>query len=107
LKDVYNLLEDDGILVFQVAGIRPHWQYEDLIWYALKSLLTLELKLIGKESRLRLIRGLFMNKYVFPGADASARSTGLLEDSKTLDSRLPTSMFSVYTVRRPILFIAV
>ncbi|GAA5833328.1 hypothetical protein JCM3766R1_005470 [Sporobolomyces carnicolor] len=47
LKDVYNLLEDDGILVFQVAGIRPTWQYEDLIW------------------------GLFMNKYVFPGADAS------------------------------------
>ena len=34
LKDVYNLLEDDGILVFQVAGIRPTWQYEDLIWYA-------------------------------------------------------------------------
>ncbi|GAA5874630.1 hypothetical protein JCM16303_002929 [Sporobolomyces ruberrimus] len=47
LKDVYNLLEDDGILVFQVAGIRPSWQFEDLIW------------------------GLFMNKYVFPGADAS------------------------------------
>ncbi|GAA5840355.1 hypothetical protein JCM9279_002354 [Rhodotorula babjevae] len=47
LADVYNLLEDDGILVFQVAGIRPSWQYEDLNW------------------------GLFMNKYVFPGADAS------------------------------------
>ncbi|SCV72021.1 BQ2448_4715 [Microbotryum intermedium] len=47
LRQVYDLLEDDGILVFQVAGIRPHWQYEDLIW------------------------GLFMNKYVFPGADAS------------------------------------
>ncbi|BGP16360.1 hypothetical protein JCM10213_004901 [Rhodosporidiobolus nylandii] len=47
LRDVYNLLEDDGILVFQVAGIRPSWQYEDLNW------------------------GLFMNKYVFPGADAS------------------------------------
>ncbi|GAA5983460.1 hypothetical protein JCM10908_000294 [Rhodotorula pacifica] len=47
LRDVYNLLDDDGILVFQVAGIRPTWQYEDLIW------------------------GLFMNKYVFPGADAS------------------------------------
>ncbi|KAG0657042.1 hypothetical protein C6P46_006704 [Rhodotorula mucilaginosa] len=47
LRDVYNLLDDDGILVFQVAGIRPSWQYEDLIW------------------------GLFMNKYVFPGADAS------------------------------------
>ena len=44
---MYNLLDDDGVFVFQVAGLRPHWQYEDLIW------------------------GLFMNKYVFPGADAS------------------------------------
>lgn len=34
-------------MVFQVAGIRTNWQYEDLIW------------------------GLFMNKYIFPGADAS------------------------------------
>ncbi|KAF9044407.1 sphingolipid C9-methyltransferase [Panaeolus papilionaceus] len=47
LSEVYDLLEDDGILVYQVAGFRPSWQYEDLIW------------------------GLFMNKYVFPGADAS------------------------------------
>lgn len=44
---MYDLLDDNGIFVFQVAGIRPTWQYEDLIW------------------------GLFMNKYVFPGADAS------------------------------------
>ncbi|QRV78754.1 cyclopropane-fatty-acyl-phospholipid synthase [Ceratobasidium sp. AG-Ba] len=47
LRQVYDLLDDDGIFVFQVAGIRQCWQYEDLIW------------------------GLFMNKYVFPGADAS------------------------------------
>lgn len=47
LRQVYDLLDDNGIFVFQVAGIRPSWQYEDLIW------------------------GLFMNKYVFPGADAS------------------------------------
>lgn len=47
MGQVYDLLEDDGIFVLQVAGIRPTWQYEDLIW------------------------GLFMNKYVFPGADAS------------------------------------
>ncbi|KXN82922.1 putative fatty acid methyltransferase [Leucoagaricus sp. SymC.cos] len=47
LSQVYDLLDDDGIFVFQVAGIRPTWQYEDLIW------------------------GLFMNKYIFPGADAS------------------------------------
>ncbi|KAF8528427.1 cyclopropane fatty acid synthase domain-containing protein [Hysterangium stoloniferum] len=47
LRQVYDLLDDDGTFVFQVAGIRPSWQYEDLIW------------------------GLFMNKYIFPGADAS------------------------------------
>lgn len=47
LSDVYNLLDDDGVFVFQVAGLRPTWQFHDLQW------------------------GLFMNKYVFPGADAS------------------------------------
>jgi cyclopropane fatty-acyl-phospholipid synthase-like methyltransferase len=47
LKQVYNMLEDDGIFYLQIAGLRKGWQYEDLIW------------------------GLFMNKYVFPGADAS------------------------------------
>lgn len=47
LSNVYNLLADDGVMVFQVAGLRPRWQYWDLIW------------------------GLFMNKYIFPGADAS------------------------------------
>ncbi|TFY61733.1 hypothetical protein EVJ58_g4323 [Rhodofomes roseus] len=47
LKQIYNLLADDGVFFLQVAGLRPHWQYEDLIW------------------------GLFMNKYIFPGADAS------------------------------------
>jgi cyclopropane fatty-acyl-phospholipid synthase-like methyltransferase len=47
MRQMYDLLEDDGIFVLQVAGIRPSWQYEDLIW------------------------GLFMNKYIFPGADAS------------------------------------
>ncbi|CAG7851807.1 Sphingolipid C9-methyltransferase 2 {ECO:0000303/PubMed:19028992} Short=C-9-MT2 {ECO:0000303/PubMed:19028992}; {ECO:0000269/PubMed:19028992} [Serendipita indica DSM 11827] len=47
LRQVYELLDDDGVFLLQVAGIRSVWQYEDLIW------------------------GLFMNKYVFPGADAS------------------------------------
>ncbi|CAD6573601.1 MAG: hypothetical protein CYPHOPRED_005172 [Cyphobasidiales sp. Tagirdzhanova-0007] len=44
---IFNLLDDDGIFLLQVAGLRPSWQYEDLIW------------------------GMFMNKYIFPGADAS------------------------------------
>ncbi|KAI3646232.1 hypothetical protein MP228_009160 [Amoeboaphelidium protococcarum] len=47
LRQVDELLEDDGIFYLQIAGLRRPWQYEDLVW------------------------GLFMNKYVFPGADAS------------------------------------
>lgn len=47
LNQVYNMLDDDGVFFLQVAGLRKPWQYEDLIW------------------------GLFMNKYIFPGADAS------------------------------------
>lgn len=47
LKQVYDMLDDDGVFFLQIAGLRKSWQYEDLIW------------------------GLFMNKYVFPGADAS------------------------------------
>lgn len=47
LAQVHEALEDDGIFFLQYAGLRKTWQYEDLVW------------------------GLFMNKYVFPGADAS------------------------------------
>ncbi|KAI1268337.1 S-adenosyl-L-methionine-dependent methyltransferase [Xylariaceae sp. FL1019] len=46
-KQVHDMLDDDGVFFLQIAGLRKSWQYEDLIW------------------------GLFMNKYVFPGADAS------------------------------------
>lgn len=44
---VNEMLDDDGVFFLQIAGLRKCWQYEDLIW------------------------GLFMNKYIFPGADAS------------------------------------
>ncbi|MCJ1309929.1 Sphingolipid C9-methyltransferase 2 [Agyrium rufum] len=47
LTQVHNMLDDDGVFFLQIAGLRKMWQYEDLIW------------------------GLFMNKYIFPGADAS------------------------------------
>lgn len=33
MRKIYDLLDDDGIFVLQVAGLRPSWQYEDLIWY--------------------------------------------------------------------------
>lgn len=47
LHQVKDLLVDDGKFYIQVAGLRRRWQYEDLIW------------------------GLFMGRYIFPGADAS------------------------------------
>jgi len=47
LKQVHGLLADDGLFLLQICGLRRHWQWRDLVW------------------------GLFMNKYIFPGADAS------------------------------------
>ncbi len=47
LLQVRGLLKDDGIFYLQIAGLRRPWHYEDLVW------------------------GLFMAKYIFPGADAS------------------------------------
>lgn len=50
-EQVHDSLEDDGLFFLQYAGLRKSWQYEDLVW------------------------GLFMNKYIFPGADASTPLT--------------------------------
>ncbi|OMJ23596.1 putative fatty acid methyltransferase [Smittium culicis] len=47
LLQIKDMLEDDGLFYLQIAGLRSAWQYEDFVW------------------------GLFMAKYVFPGADAS------------------------------------
>jgi len=46
-RQVKDLLNDDGLFYLQICGLRPSWHFEDLIW------------------------GLFMAKYIFPGADAS------------------------------------
>ena len=46
-RQIYSLLDDDGVFFLQIAGLRRVHKPEDLIW------------------------GLFMNKYIFPGADAS------------------------------------
>lgn len=47
MGQIYDMLEDDGIFFLQIAGLRRAWQWEDFVW------------------------GLFMDKYIFPGADAS------------------------------------
>jgi len=44
---IKDLLKQDGLYYLQIAGLRRAWQYEDLVW------------------------GIFMGKYIFPGADAS------------------------------------
>lgn len=47
LKNIKNMLKDDGLFMLQVAGLRQGSTWEDVAW------------------------GLFMSKYIFPGADAS------------------------------------
>lgn len=47
LENVKALMEDDGMFLMQVAGLRKGSNWEDLNW------------------------GLFMSRYIFPGADAS------------------------------------
>lgn len=54
-RQCYDLLEDDGVMYWQMAGLRKAWQYEDLNW------------------------GLFMNEYIFPGADASTPLTNYID----------------------------
>jgi cyclopropane fatty-acyl-phospholipid synthase-like methyltransferase len=52
MEQIYGMLADDGLFYLQIAGLRAKkgtlgFHLEDLVW------------------------GLFMNKYIFPGADAS------------------------------------
>jgi cyclopropane fatty-acyl-phospholipid synthase-like methyltransferase len=52
MRQIYGMLADDGLFYLQIAGLRAKkgtlgFHFEDLVW------------------------GLFMNKYIFPGADAS------------------------------------
>jgi len=58
MRQVYDLLEHDGVFYLQIAGLRRAWQYEDLNW------------------------GLFMAKYVFPGADASCPLAWVIEQAE-------------------------
>ncbi|KAF4778201.1 cyclopropane-fatty-acyl-phospholipid synthase [Colletotrichum scovillei] len=59
-RQCYDMLEDDGAMYVQLSGLRKAWQYEDFIW------------------------GLYLNKHIFPGADAStplANYVGCLESA--------------------------
>lgn len=85
-RQVYNLLEDDGVFYLQVAGLRKPWQFEDLVW------------------------GMFMNKYVFPGADASTPLTWYIHfvesagwEVKTYLNCMPPLYISQSLTVRPVL----
>jgi len=54
-EQVRDLLKDDGLFLLQWTGLRRGLRPEDLIW------------------------GLFMNKYIFPGADASLCPAAMLK----------------------------
>lgn len=54
-EQVRDLLKDDGIFLLQWTGLRRGLRPEDMIW------------------------GLFMNKYIFPGADASLCPSAMLK----------------------------
>ncbi|MDC0714564.1 cyclopropane-fatty-acyl-phospholipid synthase [Stigmatella sp. ncwal1] len=61
MEQVYELLDDDGLFLLQIAGLRAKngllgFHFEDLVW------------------------GLFMNKYIFPGADASMPLSFVVEN---------------------------
>jgi cyclopropane fatty-acyl-phospholipid synthase-like methyltransferase len=47
LRQMFGMLEDDGLFFLQIAGLRRNWTPEDFTW------------------------GMFMSKYIFQGADAS------------------------------------
>ena len=32
LRQVYDMMDDDGLFFLQIAGLRKSWQFEDLIW---------------------------------------------------------------------------
>ena len=53
MKQCYDLLEDDGLFYLQIAGLRERSS------------------LLQKKNREDLVWGLFMNEYIFSGADAS------------------------------------
>ena len=35
LRQVYDMMDDDGLFFLQIAGLRKSWQFEDLIWVQL------------------------------------------------------------------------
>lgn len=71
LRQCFEMLEDDGVMVLQVAGLRRAWQYEDIIWGLFVVSLSPALAVSFRADNFSM-----KHKYVFPaGADASTPLT--------------------------------
>ncbi len=66
-RQVRGLLADQGLLVLQWTGLRRRLQPEDVLW------------------------GLFMNRYIFPGADASLCPSAMLRATERAGFELHSS----------------
>jgi cyclopropane fatty-acyl-phospholipid synthase-like methyltransferase len=79
-EQVKDLLTDDGLFLLQWTGLRRGLRPEDLIW------------------------GLFMNKYIFPGADASLCPSAMLKPLEKsgweLHSAENVSIHYAWTIQR-------
>jgi cyclopropane fatty-acyl-phospholipid synthase-like methyltransferase len=79
-RQIHDLLADDGLFLLQWTGLRRGLRPEDLIW------------------------GLFMNKYIFPGADASLPPAGMLKAMEKAGLETHTveniSIHYTWTIRR-------
>merc|ERR1711871_1109623 len=77
LRQVYDMLEDDGMFYLQIAGLRRTWQWEDLVW------------------------GCFMGKYIFPAPMHPAPSASLPASWSEPASRSTASKTAACTTRAP------
>ena len=71
LLQVRDLLEDDGLFLLQIAGLRRAFQVQ-LLFGCTCILISIHLIPFVKTQQYEdLVWGMFMAKYIFPGADAS------------------------------------
>jgi cyclopropane fatty-acyl-phospholipid synthase-like methyltransferase len=79
-QGVADRLRDEGIFLLQWTGLRRGMRREDLLW------------------------GLFMNRYIFPGADASLCPSAMLKATERagfeMQSLENVSIHYAYTIRR-------
>jgi cyclopropane fatty-acyl-phospholipid synthase-like methyltransferase len=52
LRQVYEMMDDDGMFFLQIAGLRKSWQFEDLVWVRLSSRFCLKVGIVYEQIHL-------------------------------------------------------